>query len=90
MKIAMRLAAALLISMLCGLPAASAAEYPSKPVTVIVTVSPGGSNDIQTRAFASLAEKILKQPLVVLNKPQASGMLGDREHVHRQRHAARP
>lgn len=76
MKIAMRFGAVLLCSMLCGVPTAWAAEYPSKPINVIVTVSPGGSNDIQTRAFASLAEKILKQPLVVLNKPQASGMLG--------------
>jgi tripartite-type tricarboxylate transporter receptor subunit TctC len=53
-----------------------AAEFPTKPITIIVTVSPGGSNDIQSRAFASVADKILKQPMVVLNKPQASGMLG--------------
>ena len=52
-----------------------AAEYPTKPITIIITVAPGGSNDIQSRAFASLAQKILKQPLVVLNKPAASGML---------------
>lgn len=56
--------------------AASAADFPTKPITAIVTVSPGGSNDIQTRAFASVAEKILKQPVVVINKPSASGMLG--------------
>jgi tripartite-type tricarboxylate transporter receptor subunit TctC len=53
-----------------------AADFPTKPINVIVTVSPGGSNDIQSRAFASVADKILKQPIVVLNKPQASGMLG--------------
>jgi tripartite-type tricarboxylate transporter receptor subunit TctC len=55
---------------------AGAADFPTKPINAIVTVSPGGSNDIQTRAFASVADKILKQPIVVLNKPQASGMLG--------------
>jgi tripartite-type tricarboxylate transporter receptor subunit TctC len=53
-----------------------AADFPTKPINIIVTVSPGGSNDIQSRAFASVADKILKQPVVVLNKPQASGMLG--------------
>ena len=53
----------------------SAAEFPTKPITVIITVAPGGSNDIQSRAFATVAQKILKQPLVVLNKPAASGML---------------
>lgn len=53
-----------------------AADFPTKTITAIVTVSPGGSNDIQTRAFASVAEKILKQPVVVINKPAASGMLG--------------
>ncbi len=56
--------------------AAAAAEYPSKPITAIVTVSPGGSNDIQTRAFGTVAEKLLKQPIVVINKSGASGMLG--------------
>ena len=76
MKTRLRMAAVTLVALCLGLSAAWAGEYPSKPITVIVTVSPGGSNDIQTRAFASLAEKILKQPFVVLNKPQASGMLG--------------
>ncbi len=57
-------------------PPAGAGEFPTKPITAVVTVSAGGSNDIQTRAFASVAEKILKQPIVVINKPGASGMMG--------------
>lgn len=56
--------------------AMGAADFPTKPITIIVTVAPGGSNDIQSRAFASVAEKILKQPVVVVNKSGASGMLG--------------
>ena len=56
--------------------AVQAADFPTKPITAIVTVSPGGSNDIQTRAFAAVAEKILNQPIVVINKSGASGMLG--------------
>jgi len=77
MKKTFGLAVVTLVSMLwIGNNPAPAAEFPTKPITAIVTVSPGGSNDIQTRAFASLAEKILKQPVVVINKPAASGILG--------------
>jgi tripartite-type tricarboxylate transporter receptor subunit TctC len=77
MKKVLGLAVMTLIAILCiaSFPV-GAADFPTKPITAIVTVSPGGSNDIQTRAFASVAEKILKQPVVVINKPAASGMLG--------------
>ncbi len=53
-----------------------AAEFPSKPVTIIIPMSPGGSRDIQCRAFASVAEKLWGQPVVPLNKPGASGIIG--------------
>ena len=55
---------------------AGGADFPTKPITAIITVAPGGSNDIQTRAFGVVAEKILKQPIVVVNKTGASGMIG--------------
>jgi len=67
--------AVILILGVANFPVA-AADYPTKPITIIVTVSPGGSNDIQCRAFASLADKLLGQPVVVTNKPGASGMIG--------------
>lgn len=51
-------------------------DFPTKPITIVVTVAPGGSNDIQCRAFAAVAEKIWKQPVVVVNKAGSSGMLG--------------
>ena len=77
MKNVLSSAAVVVVTILwAGQSAVLAAEFPTKPITAIVTVSPGGSNDIQTRAFASVAEKILKQPVVVINKPAASGMLG--------------
>ena len=68
-------AGVLTLFLFAALLPASAADFPTKTMTVIVTVAPGGSNDIQSRAFATLAQKILKQPIVVLNKPAASGML---------------
>lgn len=54
----------------------SAADYPTKPVTLIVSMAPGGSRDVLARVFASVAEKHLGQPMVILNKPGATGMIG--------------
>ena len=54
----------------------TASDYPTKPITIINPFSPGGSHDILGRAFASVAEKYLKQPVVVINKPGASGHIG--------------
>ena len=53
-----------------------AADYPTKPITLINPMPPGGSLDLQARAFASLAEKSLGQPVVVINKAGATGMVG--------------
>lgn len=53
-----------------------AADYPTKPITLINPMPPGGSLDIQARAFASVADKYLGQPVVVVNKTGATGMVG--------------
>jgi tripartite-type tricarboxylate transporter receptor subunit TctC len=53
-----------------------AGEYPERPITVINPQSPGGAHDAQGRAFAALAEKVLGKPMVVVNKPGASTMIG--------------
>jgi len=55
---------------------ATAADYPTKPITLICTAAPGGSDDTLGRAFAIVAEKYLGQPVVVVNKAGASGMIG--------------
>lgn len=75
-KIFIEVATALILTLFMTNFPVVAADFPTKPLTIIVTVAPGGSNDIQSRAFAAVAEKILKQPLVVINKTGASGMLG--------------
>lgn len=51
-------------------------DYPTKPITIIVPMPPGGNLDVQARAFTSIAEKILGKPFVIMNKPGASGMIG--------------
>ena len=53
-----------------------AADYPTKPVTLINPMPPGGTLDLQARAWAAVAEKYLGQPVVVVNKPGATGMVG--------------
>lgn len=49
------------------------AEYPDRPITMLVTYAPGGSLDMTTRAISTVAEKILGQPIVVENKPGGGG-----------------
>jgi tripartite-type tricarboxylate transporter receptor subunit TctC len=53
-----------------------AAEYPERAVTMINPQSPGGAHDSVGRAFAAVAERYLGKPLVVVNKPGASTMIG--------------
>ena len=55
---------------------ASAADYPTRTVTIINPFAPGGTLDLQSRAFAAIAEKSMGQPFVVVNKPGATGMIG--------------
>lgn len=60
-----------------GLAASSfASDYPTRPITLIIPQSPGGSFDIIGRSFAPTAEKLLGQVVVVSNKPGASGLIG--------------
>ena len=56
-----------------------AQAYPAKPLRLIVPYSPGGRTDITARAVADALKDALRQPIVVVNKPGASGVLGAKE-----------
>ena len=57
---------------------AQAAPYPSKPVKIIVGSGPGGAADVPARALAQQLELVLKQPVVVENRPGVATMLAAR------------
>jgi len=53
-----------------------AAEYPSKPVTLIVPSGPGSATDILMRAVTSVAADYLGQPIIVKLVPGGGGAIG--------------
>ena len=50
--------------------------YPNRPVTLVVAWAPGGSSDLVARILAERMGKELGQPVVVDNRPGASGTIG--------------
>lgn len=67
---------AVVVLLLLVVSGAAFAEYPTKPVTMIVAYAAGGSTDILARITAKYLETELKQPFVVVNKPGAAGSVG--------------
>jgi tripartite-type tricarboxylate transporter receptor subunit TctC len=59
---------------------ASAADYPDRPISVMVAYNPGGATDFQARLVTMMAAhpktNYLGQPIVIVNKPGAGGKVG--------------
>jgi tripartite-type tricarboxylate transporter receptor subunit TctC len=66
----------LLAGLLALLTPAAADDYPSRPITIIVPYTPGGSTDILARLAAQKLEERLKKQVVVENKPGAGTVIG--------------
>ena len=59
-----------------ALPGVAQAEYPEKPITMIVNAGAGGSTSGGARILAKAMEATLGQPIVVVSKPGGSGTKG--------------
>lgn len=74
MKQFRKIALALGLFALASMPAgAQPAPYPSKPIRLVVGFAPGGAADYVARAMSEAFGKAMGQPVVVDNKPGASG-----------------
>ena len=58
---------------------AAHAAYPERPVSCVVPFPPGGRTDLTARLITQHLQKHLGQPVVVVNKPGAGGVLGAKE-----------
>jgi tripartite-type tricarboxylate transporter receptor subunit TctC len=57
----------------CFAAMGAAEQFPSKPITIIMPFSAGGSSDLTIRILANIVSEPLGQPIVVTNKPGGSG-----------------
>ena len=73
-----RAALASVLILLLSLTGGAAAQepYPTRPVTIVVPFPPGGLADLTTRPLAPSLERVLKQPVAVVNKAGAAGAVG--------------
>jgi len=69
-----------LTALVVGVGALGAAEaqdaFPSRPLSIVVPFPPGGVADLHARPLAPVLERILKQPVAVVNKSGAAGAVG--------------
>lgn len=72
----MLIAAAAAAGVALGSTAALAADYPTKPITMIIPLGAGGSHDLNARVMTSVLPTYLGQPVVVQLMPGASGRIG--------------
>lgn len=65
-----------LLGAVIGMSSAGAQEFPSRPVKIVVTFTPGGAADVTARIFAERLATLWNQAVVVDNRPGAGGSIG--------------
>ena len=78
-RIAALLAGTVLLS---TAPAGRAADYPTRPVTLVVAFTPGGASDVLARILGRKLEQIMGQPFVIENRPGAGGNVAAEAVAH--------
>jgi tripartite-type tricarboxylate transporter receptor subunit TctC len=68
----------LCLSLAAILPAAAHADWPDRPIHMVVPFPPGSSPDILARTISEPLSQALGQPIVIDNKPGAGGNIGTR------------
>jgi tripartite-type tricarboxylate transporter receptor subunit TctC len=61
---------------MAGTSAAMTAEYPERPITIVIPYAAGGAGDTVMRLLSPLLEKRLGQPLIVDNRAGGGGTIG--------------
>ncbi|MDE3233448.1 MAG: tripartite tricarboxylate transporter substrate binding protein, partial [Pseudomonadota bacterium] len=75
-KFVIALAAAATLGLSATAIAQTAAGFPSKPIKIVVPFPAGGTSDVLARIFGQKITENWGQPVVVENRPGASGNLG--------------
>jgi tripartite-type tricarboxylate transporter receptor subunit TctC len=63
-----------LLLTLSAVPAA-ALDYPTRPITLIVSHKPGGPSDVIARILTRMLTQVLRQPFIIENRPGAGGTI---------------
>ncbi len=66
---------ACLATMILAMPHAIAADFPTKPITLVLGFAPGGPSDVMGRILARKLEQVVGQPVVIDNRAGAGGNL---------------
>jgi tripartite-type tricarboxylate transporter receptor subunit TctC len=69
-------------ALLLALPAALAADYPTRPVSLLVAFTPGGPSDVLSRILGRKLEQLLGQPFIIENRPGAGGNIAAEQTAH--------
>ncbi|MBK8064943.1 MAG: tripartite tricarboxylate transporter substrate binding protein [Betaproteobacteria bacterium] len=69
-------ASLLAASLLCAFALPAAAQFPSKPIRIIVPYTAGGTSETMTRLVADQMSTALKQPVVIENRPGGGTTIG--------------
>src|SRR5690348_1788308 len=72
----MRCFVTLMLVLAASAPPAAAQDYPTRPVTIVVPYTPGGSTEILARIIGQKLEEKLGKPVLIENKPGAGTVIG--------------
>src|SRR5260370_21384083 len=74
--------AGVIAGFLSGATPAIAADYPTRPVNLVVAFTPGGPSDVLARILGKKLEQILGQPFVIDNRTGAGGNIAAEAVAH--------